>query len=522
MALASYRLSVPAILVAVVVAGVTACGGGEATTGPTDSSSEVKQTGSPAGLYISGDGGVRLVDSNGSGSHRVDLPTLGMPDRPAVYWILGRGPRLVLYDGAVAYSVDPTQPSSAVRLGPALRAVPADAPNDVWLVAKQDDSHNPDLPLVASEVDVTDGRVIRTAPLPSVHVSLEGASDRGLVLVRDGGVVLIWNPKTRTIVSRIQDSGVDTVHNGLLSWCHFAPGAANELYIRSLDQHRDRLINPPTGSEAFNCGSGAFSPDGTTLAIPAGVPRRGNPSKSDTLLALVNVATGHADLVPNSRAGGAAGLIAWSPNGQSVFRKAGGAISRYRLGTAHAATLDVGRDYFFSVAVLGSGSGERPALASSGSRPITLPRGVRAQLPTGWRLLKKPIGGITEPVQVLAAASYRKSLEKPPGGGCDSTRLPNQRPPAAVLVQVVESTEGGGGSATPNLDNYPARRRPFVLPNTSYEHYTCNGSVYNIAFRDHGRAFQAFVSLDQRRVDPRVRRQAIDLLSSMRFLRHQP
>jgi hypothetical protein len=44
-----------------------------------------------------------------------------------------------------------------------------------------------------------------------------------------------------------------------------------------------------------------------------------------------------------------------------------------------------------------------------------------------------------------------------------------------------------------------------------------NQVIYNVSFRDHGRRFQVFVMLDRERVDPRVRRQTITLLSSMRF-----
>ncbi|MDX6581388.1 MAG: hypothetical protein QOI10_572 [Solirubrobacterales bacterium] len=149
--------------------------------------------------------------------------------------------------------------------------------------------------------------------------------------------------------------------------------------------------------------------------------------------------------------------------------------------------------------------------AGQRSRTVSLPRGVRADLPAGWELLRTPINGVIYPAQVFAAASYPvKAGDTTPG----CRRVSDQSPPGGVLIQVIQY------AGRPKPENFPPRERPFRLPKRAYAVYECAGPSYNIVFRDHRRGLQAFVILDRRRVDPRIRRQAIDLLSSLHFERH--
>jgi hypothetical protein len=173
-----------------------------------------------------------------------------------------------------------------------------------------------------------------------------------------------------------------------------------------------------------------------------------------------------------------------------------------------------------SIVVIGMGAGgcdsnEPETTGRAHSRAdltpsMTLPHGVTASLPTGWHLVRKPINDVTYPVQVLAAASFPLDLGQT-RPGC--RRVLDQEPPGGVLVQVIEYTRQRG------LWRFPPRKRPFRLPERAYATYECAGPSYSVAFRDHRRALQAFVILDRRRVDPRVRREAVQLLSSMRFAR---
>jgi hypothetical protein len=160
-------------------------------------------------------------------------------------------------------------------------------------------------------------------------------------------------------------------------------------------------------------------------------------------------------------------------------------------------------------------SGEREtaprARSSARTEPtVTLPHGVTVSVPTGWHLVRKPINNVIYPDQVLAAASFPVRVGRTTPG---CRRVLEQEPPGGVLVQVIEYTR------QQRLRPFPARKRPFRLPKRAYAAYECAGPSYNVVFRDHGRALQAFGILDRRLVDSRIRREAIQLLSSIRFAR---
>jgi len=176
---------------------------------------------------------------------------------------------------------------------------------------------------------------------------------------------------------------------------------------------------------------------------------------------------------------------------------------RYRIAIAAALGL--------LIAVQGCGD-------RTGTRQATEPT-VGVKLPAGWHEIRGPVNDVIEPVQVLAASSVPLRLPQRSAHGCSAAGLLRRLPDGAAAVQVVESTKGSGDASHPNLHSYPPRSRPFRLEHRSFANYECSGPSYNIAFRDHGRAFQAFVWLDPKHIDPSVRRQTIALLNSLRVSR---
>jgi hypothetical protein len=160
----------------------------------------------------------------------------------------------------------------------------------------------------------------------------------------------------------------------------------------------------------------------------------------------------------------------------------------------------------------------RPSEAPIGNaetRLVELPSGDSVRLPVGWQLLHERITGVVYPIQALAASSYPVSGGHPPKGGCAPGRVLDARPTDGALIQVIEWSQRAGASG---LKDIPERPRPFALPDDAYASYECAGPSYNVAFRDAGRSFQAFVWLDPEAVDPLIRQQATDFLSSMRFV----
>lgn len=158
------------------------------------------------------------------------------------------------------------------------------------------------------------------------------------------------------------------------------------------------------------------------------------------------------------------------------------------------------------------GENDSTALRPTGSA------GLEWRLPARWHPIRGRASGVVEPRQVLAAASV-PLRPGPPNGGCSPDSLLLKLPPDQAAIEIVEATMEPGDASHPNLHRYPPRPDPFRLDPQSYASYECNGPSYNIAFRDHGRAFQAFVWLDPKQVDPRVRRQTVALLDSLRVSR---
>lgn len=136
--------------------------------------------------------------------------------------------------------------------------------------------------------------------------------------------------------------------------------------------------------------------------------------------------------------------------------------------------------------------------------------GVEVRLPPGWHAIHGPVSAVIEPSQVVAAASVPLRLGQPQSQ-CSPDVLLQRLPPDQAAVEIVE-----WGKVT----DVPRRPASFELRAGSYGNYECNGPSYNIPFRDHGRAFQAFVWLDPKRVDPVVRVQAIALLNTLAAAAH--
>jgi hypothetical protein len=126
-------------------------------------------------------------------------------------------------------------------------------------------------------------------------------------------------------------------------------------------------------------------------------------------------------------------------------------------------------------------------------------------LPAGWhaggRLTR--LGG---PSEALAAGSFRLR----PGGACGPERAREDMPRDGALVWMVEYRR----PSERLLRSLPARPVRFRLPGAA-QPYECAGVGWNLSFRDHGRALQAFVALGPRAGAAR-RAQALALLDSLK------
>jgi hypothetical protein len=272
------------------------------------------------GVSFASGAGSRLLVASCSGLVEVDVDArsiqpLALPEAPDCqqHRTLVRRKDAVVVLGqetAFAVPVDPSKPTLA--LAKARSVFPSLAADRVWLVTQTRDADGSGVAPLARELRL-DGRVtaggVRMAFGRVPHAAVPG----GFVTVgfRSGGEVAVVDGGG-TVRRRLTDPGllVDTTGE-VVGWVE-GRGQGRLLIGDAGAGGPPRRADLPPGIVAFG-GAGAFSPNGVTLALAA-VAADGSHH-----LALVDVATGSASVVPGTGPAPPLSSVAWSPDGQRVF-----------------------------------------------------------------------------------------------------------------------------------------------------------------------------------------------------------
>jgi hypothetical protein len=234
-------------------------------------------------------------------------------------------------------------------LGPASVVLPSSRPDRAWLVDDQQ-ARPPDSTYLLREVDLDDGRRLRTLTLP--YDARPVAMVAGGVLTRDPAARMQVRDLRTGRVRQQLGTGLTFLdaHGALVAYL-----AGDGLHVRDLATRRDRVVAPPAGGSGwFAPGTGlpadtvcclqsaAFAPDGRSLAA---FVRLASPSSPG--MALVDVEQGHSRLLPGSAGASPVGCLpclGWSPNGWLFFFAATpqpAAVAAWRPGRARATVLDL-------------------------------------------------------------------------------------------------------------------------------------------------------------------------------------
>jgi hypothetical protein len=319
------------LLVWVALLALVGCGG-----------SEAESPSAGATLFLAGDGVLTVVDVDAERAEVHPLAELA-PGDPS-HRIVRRGDELVLW-GYDTYVVDADLSTRPRKLGDSWFFVPSAQPDRVWLAYLDPESPETVRALAGvSEVSV-DGRV--TVPLvqpPQGRWPVAAVGDDLVFESRRGGLEL-WNPTARAFTGRLPGAALGPSQGDLLAWCR---DEGRTLHVTDARAGSDRPVTPPEGFAAFDCASGAFSPDGATLALPVTRSVELGVSRS---LALVDVEEGVATAVPGSTVQPDYVFVAWSQGSDRVFLSGGPADDRqlleYRPGEpgARRVPVDVGDFY---------------------------------------------------------------------------------------------------------------------------------------------------------------------------------
>jgi hypothetical protein len=332
-------------LLAVVIAG---CGGEATDPGkPARSGTTLFLDGPAAG------GTDRLVALDVRTGRSHTLP-VGAGDEDAYSdSLVATGGKLVISSVGHTNAYDPNGPAGnrQEEIGGGWLIVPSATDGRVWLALRDHRNKSravwPDLKMREAREETVGGRLIQIARAPGIDWwpggignFPEGAVKAGLVFATDEGL-RIWSPKKQKVTARVRGRTpllVDT-HDNLVAW---SPASGRKFPISNARTGKTTRVKPPAGS-SFQAGyDGAFSPDGSLLALPVvptqdlrptGDPRDG----ARWSMALVNVESSTAVVIKGSTLDSDYHRMTWSPSGsQLVFSAGRGRIMAYRRGAPRA------------------------------------------------------------------------------------------------------------------------------------------------------------------------------------------
>ena len=261
-------------------------------------------------LFLSGKyGKVWRVDPAGGVVH-ANVRELHPGDPP--HHLLARGHELVGY-GRHTYLLDPALREDPEVIARGSLFFLASAHVDrVWIATEDDDPRTRGVIATVREV-TTDGDVTVGATRPPKGAWPEAAVESGLVLA-PGGRRVVWDPEADEVVFRFPGPRGDLgpTRGNLVAWCAFG---CKELHVTEVRSGADHGIGPPPGSRGFRAWDGAFSPDGTTVALPI---RLDGPGKR-VQLALVDVGSQTVTPIAGTVTDEFFNFVAWSASGSHVF-----------------------------------------------------------------------------------------------------------------------------------------------------------------------------------------------------------
>ncbi|MGZ8632019.1 MAG: hypothetical protein ACXWZF_13810 [Actinomycetota bacterium] len=295
-------------------------------------------------LFLAGDGEAWVVDPASLTVRHLSMPQL--PPGDALHRVVRRGEVLVAW----AYEtllLDPNDPTKTRVLVPdSLYFIPSSAPDRVW-VAIADEARD-DGRLSAVREVATDGEITVPDTLPPDGAWPIAAVGRNLVFQRDNELI-VWDPASGREVGRLEGGFQIAWQGDLLASCG---GRCSELLVTDVADGGELTISPPAGAAGFEAFQGAFSPDGTTLAVAAIL---GEDPDADRRLALIDLDTGRIELVDGATVATPYVFIDWAPSGDTVFI-AGGQdadhrqLVAYRIGDPRATVVDVRVGDFYGMA----------------------------------------------------------------------------------------------------------------------------------------------------------------------------
>jgi hypothetical protein len=300
-------------------------------------------------LVLAGDGEAWVVDVDAATARRVEMPELDPGDPP--FRIVRRGDQLVAW-GYETLLLDPELASAPrVLASDSWIFIPSAVEDRVWIGVLDPESPETVRALGAVREMTVDGEITVPETAPPDGRWPIAAVNQGLVFQvgADDVDLQVWDPANGTVVDRLQGDYPLAWQNDRLAWCG---GDCELVDVRDFRNGETFSVGCPPGTHGFDAYQGAFSPDGSTLALSLRIDWG---QEGRRALALIDVATGELDVVDGTNVSAGYNFVAWSADGRSVFITGGTdqrEIVEYRPAEGTARQLDVEVGPFYGIAAI--------------------------------------------------------------------------------------------------------------------------------------------------------------------------
>lgn len=297
-----------------------------------------------ARLFLAGDGELWVVDVDTGSVRHLDMPELSPGDAP--HRIVRRDGRLVAW-GYQTLVLDPDFGSPpSVLAADSLIFIPSALEDRVWMgIPDQEEAETACLQAVR-EMSV-DGEVTVPDTRPPGCRWPVAAVEEGLVFQMPDDTLEIWDPRSGAVVRRLPGVFPLAWQAHRLAWCD---AQCVEAHVTDLSSGEDRVIPLPQGIFHFQGYEGAFSPDGSLLAL-VGLTTW-DFTRADGQLVLVDVETGDTRAIHGTVVKPPYNFVDWAASGGSVFITGGERGEQRRLieyrpteDTTRVLPVDVGDFY---------------------------------------------------------------------------------------------------------------------------------------------------------------------------------
>lgn len=276
---------------------------------------------------------LRAIDLETGESRKLDVSDFAPGDAQFALVRTGKGFVFACSSGACA--LDDSLQGESRTLGDAWCFAPSATEGNVWLAFLDPDSPDTVRSMNSVREVSLDGEVWVDSVLPSDrwHCPM-GAVNQGVLFQEDEGLV-VWDAEAREVVSRLPGPFPADTHGNLVAWCE--QNCRGGLHVTDIGSGEDIVIEADDSFQFQETYDGAFSPDGSLLALPVATDNSEHPRQ----VAVVDVQARTARLIDGVQI---RGPMAWASSGDRLFIVVGeGRIAVYdrASGELHEVSVDV-------------------------------------------------------------------------------------------------------------------------------------------------------------------------------------